>query len=213
MKGLPGVAGAGLRRAALALLVRGWSWLRPGPAALGLLIFGVAAAAPFLVAHAVQGGWAPVRAARRESVLRAIDPSTTCCRGTSTSGTVSSCWPLWSLLLPGALVMAIAVARERVAGARRLARPPVRHRAVAPPALTALLLPRDPALLHALALAALVLPHAEAPSLHCSVAQPAVGDARGWSGRLPAPSASRGRDDGTGARPHRDGGRPPRGSS
>jgi 4-amino-4-deoxy-L-arabinose transferase-like glycosyltransferase len=74
MKGLTGVAVPCFAAFLWCLLVRGFRWLRPVPAALGVVAFAAALGAPFLIAHAQQGGWHPVEQLWRESVGRAVSP-------------------------------------------------------------------------------------------------------------------------------------------
>ncbi len=74
MKGLSGFAAPCFAAFLWCLLVRGFRWLRPVPLSLGILAFAAILGAPFLVAHAQQGGWHPVEALWRESVGRAVTP-------------------------------------------------------------------------------------------------------------------------------------------
>jgi 4-amino-4-deoxy-L-arabinose transferase-like glycosyltransferase len=74
MKGLTGVAVPCFAAFLWCLLVRGFRWLRPAPAALGIVAFAATLGAPFLIARAQQGGWHPVEQLWRESVGRAVSP-------------------------------------------------------------------------------------------------------------------------------------------
>jgi 4-amino-4-deoxy-L-arabinose transferase-like glycosyltransferase len=74
MKGLSGFAVPCFAAFLWCLLVRGFGWLRPVPILLGILVFAATLGAPFLIAHAQQGGWHQVGQLWRESVGRAVSP-------------------------------------------------------------------------------------------------------------------------------------------
>jgi 4-amino-4-deoxy-L-arabinose transferase-like glycosyltransferase len=74
MKGLSGFAAPCFAAFLWCLLVRGFRWLRPIPVLLGTVVFAAVLGAPFLIAHAQQGGWHPAEQLWRESVGRAVSP-------------------------------------------------------------------------------------------------------------------------------------------
>jgi len=74
MKGLTGFAVPCFAGLLWCLLVRGFRWLRPIPVLLGIVVFAATLGAPFLIAHAQQGGWHQVAQLWRESVGRAVSP-------------------------------------------------------------------------------------------------------------------------------------------
>jgi 4-amino-4-deoxy-L-arabinose transferase-like glycosyltransferase len=74
MKGLSGFAAPCFAAFLWCLLVRGFRWLRPIPVLLGMVVFAAVLGAPFLIAHAQQGGWHPAEQLWRESVGRAVSP-------------------------------------------------------------------------------------------------------------------------------------------
>ena len=115
MKGLSGFAAPCFAAFLWCLLVRGFRWLRPVPVLLAIVVFAATLGAPFLVAHAQQGGWHPVQQLWRESVGRAVTPYD------HREAWYFYLWNQfellspWSAFLPAAILLWIARVRARAA--------------------------------------------------------------------------------------------------
>ena len=161
MKGLSGFAAPCFAAFLWCLLVRGFRWLRPIPgAAAGIVVFAATLGAPLLIAHARQGGWHPVERLWRESVGRAVSPSD------HREPLYFYLWNQfellspWSVFLPAAIGLWIVAHSRAGREARRLGAVDVRPGSGSPAAVPVLLLCGDFPVLHALRLAADVLPDA-----------------------------------------------------